>query len=240
MLADSHVDATGPIPVQGVATGIVAGHFTFIRKSGKIGAMGAWFAFEFWLLALVATWMTATAIVALRSRTRRMEDMNNLYEQVIGAVRTGDLPRAILILEGEPGSLAKLLSSVLTECTKLAPKLRVAYKISLESLKRQGLVALSPLRMVVFLAPLIGILGFLGPAAVALMGRSASWIHALWLLLLSAIIAGLSWLFLSAASKLDRDSLTVAGDLGRKLLNYLLGPESPLTALRGRSFPIEE
>ena len=202
--------------------------------------MSVWFAFEFWLLALVATWMTATAIVALRSRTRRMEDMNNLYEQVIGAVRTGDLPRAILILEGEPSQLARLLSSVLTECTKLAPKLRVAYKISLESLKRQGLVALSPLRMAAFLAPLIGILGLLGPAVVALMGHPASWIHALLLLLLSAIIAGLSWLFLSAASKVDRDSLIVAGDLGRKLLNYLLGPERPLTVLRGRSFPIEE
>jgi hypothetical protein len=194
---------------------------------------------EFCLLALVSTWMTATAIVAFRGRNQRAEEMNNLYEQVLGAVRAGDLPRAILILEGEPGPLAKLLSSILTESTKFTPKLRVAYKISLESLKRHGQVAVTPLRLAALVAPAIGLLGLLGPLAVLILGRTPSWPHALLLLLLSAAISAIAYILLSIAVRFDRDSLLVAGDLGRKMLNYLLSPESPLTGLRGRSFPME-
>jgi hypothetical protein len=201
--------------------------------------VSAWFIVELVLLALVSTWMTASAIVALGGKSRRIEEMNNLYEQVLGAVRAGDLPRAILILEGEPGALAKLLSSILTESTKFTPKIRVAYKISLESLKRRGQVAISPLRLVFLIAPAIGVLGLLGPLGALTLGHPASWMLALMLLVVSVVIAVICYALLTVAVRVDRDSLLVAADLGRKLLNYLLGPESPLTTLRGQSFPVE-
>jgi hypothetical protein len=167
---------------------------------------------------------------------QHVEQMNNLYEQVLGAVRVGDLPRAILILEGEPGPLAKLLSSILSEATKFTPKMRVAYKISLESLKRQGQIVLSPLRGASLIAPAIGILGFLGPLFVLILGHNPSWMHALWLMILSFVIAGIAYALHTYANRADNESIQVAGDLGRKLLNYLLSPESPLASLRGQSF----
>ena len=72
--------------------------------------MNLWLSIEFWFLAFLSTWMTATAILALKGYRRFEEEMGNLYEQVYGAVRSGDLPRAILLLEGEPGPLAGLPS----------------------------------------------------------------------------------------------------------------------------------
>lgn len=202
--------------------------------------MDTWFAIEFWFLALLSTWMTAAAILSFRGRSHREEDMNNLFEQVIGAVRSGDLPRAILLLEGEPGPLAALLSSVLTEATKFTPKLRVAYKITLETLRRRSQVTMSPLRVVTAAAPIVGVLGFLYPIAVLIAGSAPPWAHALWLLVISLLIGGSAHVCLTIADRQDRDNLLVAGDLGRKLLTYLLGPESPLPALRGRSFPAAE
>ena len=132
----------------------------------------AWFIIELILLALASTWITASAFIAIGGRSSRAKEMNNLYEQVLGAVRAGDLPRAILILEGEPGPLARLLSSILTESTKFTPKLRVAYKISLESLKRHGQVAISPLKLVLVVSPAIGVLGLLGPLGAMTLGPS--------------------------------------------------------------------
>jgi hypothetical protein len=222
--------------VAGTAGTAGTGEFSFGRKSCKLSTVGAWFTIEFWLLALVSTWMTASAIIALRGRVQHDEQMNNLYEQVLGAVRVGDLPRAILILEGEPGPLAKLLSSILTEATRFTPKLRVAYKITLESIKRHGQIALSPLRGASLIAPAIGVLGFLGPLTVLMIGNTPSWMHALWLLLLSVVISAIAYMLHSFASRAGRESAEVAGDLGRKLLNYLLSPESPLPSLRGQSF----
>lgn len=202
--------------------------------------MAIWLGIEFWLLAIISTWMTASAITALRGRAQKTEEMNNLYEQVIGALRAGDLPRAILLLEGEPGPLARLLSSLLTESTKLSPKLRVAYKITLESLKRQGQLAVTPLRAVGFIAPLLGLLGMVASLIAALFNATPYWAQALWLLLLSVVISGISWLFLYTINKADKESIAVAGDYGRKLLNILLSPDSPLISLRGHAFPIED
>ena len=68
--------------------------------------MGLWLSIEFWLLALLSTWMTATAIGIFKGQKQLEEELENLYGQVYGSVRSGDLPRAILLLEGEPGPLA--------------------------------------------------------------------------------------------------------------------------------------
>lgn len=199
--------------------------------------MGTWFAVEFWFLALLSTWMTASAILAIRGHRQRREEMEGLYEQVVSSVRDGDLPRAILLLEGEPGPLAALLSSILTEATKFTPKLRVAYKITLESLKRRSQVTMNPLRAVSVLAPVVGVIGLVIPTWAWAVGGPPAWIHFVALLILAAIIAVIAHSCLAMAQRQDKDSLLIAGELGRKLLDFLLGSESPLPALRGRGFP---
>jgi hypothetical protein len=199
--------------------------------------MGAWFAAEFCLLAVLSTWMTASAILALKGNRQRHEEMNELYEQVVSSVRSGDLPRAILLLEGEPGPLAALLSSILTEATKFTPKLRVAYKITLESLKRRSQVTMNPLRAVSLMAPAVGVIGFVVPIWALLADGRPAWTHHVALLILASILGAIAHFCLVIAERQDRDSLLIAGELGRKLLNFLLGSESPLPALRGRGFP---
>jgi hypothetical protein len=202
--------------------------------------VGVWLITEFWLLAVLSTWMTATAIFTLRGRGRRKEDMLNLYEQVVGSVRSGDLPRAILLLEGEAGPLAALLSSILTEATKFTPKLRVAYKVTLESMKRRGEVSVNPLRVISVAAPVIGVLGFVSPVAALITGAPVAWPHALWLAVLSVLIAAVSYGTLFLAERHNRDTQDTVGELGRKLLSYLLSDDSPLHAVRGKSFPAPE
>ncbi|MFH1675468.1 MAG: hypothetical protein ABIC40_00485, partial [bacterium] len=130
--------------------------------------------------------------------------MNNLYEQVLGAVRTGDFPRAILMLEGEEGQLAILMASILTEATKFAPKLRVAYKITLESLRRQSQLTTGPLRFSAIVSPLIGILGFLAPLISLIRGTSPMWYHALVLLGVSFVIGITSRVILHVSEKQNR------------------------------------
>ncbi len=185
--------------------------------------MGAWLTIVFWVLAVLATWMTATAIIVLRARRDRLEDMTNLYEQVVGAVRAGDLPRAVLLLEGEPGPLATLLSSILTEATKFTPKLRVAYKITLESLKRRSLVTVSPLRAVMILALIFGVMAFLSPLAAVFQGATPVWTHTLAIFILSMVIALIAQILYAVAARQDRENLIAAGDMGRNLLTVLLG-----------------
>lgn len=201
--------------------------------------MTAWYAVEFWLLALVSTWMTASAIVALGSVSQRKEDMENLYEQVLGAMRAGDLPRAILILEGEPGPLARLLSALLNESTKFSPKLRVAYKVTLESIKRHGQAALNPLRLAGLTAFVIGVVGLAGPIGALIAGNTPPWWLAVSVLTLSLVIGAVASFLRITAMRADSNTLLIAEDLGRKLLNYLLGPESPLASVTSRNFPEE-
>jgi len=198
------------------------------------------FAIEFWALALLSTWMTATAIILLRARRQRVEEMQNLYQQVMGSVRTGDLPRAILILEGEGGPLAAILSSILTESTKFTPKLKVSYKVTVESLKRRDLIRTNPLRIVSMLAVLIGVLGILNPVISLMTGGQNSWMPVLLLLVLAILISLVSYIFLKIADRQQSENLDVASDLGRELLNYLLSPESPLRTLRGQAFPLPQ
>jgi len=196
--------------------------------------MGIFLGIEYLLLFLLSTWMTATAIRLLKGAAVMDEDMDNLHGQVLGAVRAGDLPRAILILEGEPGPLAAILSNVLTEATKFTPKLRVAYKVTLESIKRRSMVATNPFRLVMMFAPFIGIVWFI----VSIFGKNqTSFTISLWLMLLSFLIALVSWFINGITVKQDQQRLLKAGDLGRQVLNFLLSPESPLPALRGRAFP---
>lgn len=199
--------------------------------------MGISLAIEFWILAILSTWMTATAILVLKGRRQLEEEMRNLYEQVIGAVRKGDLPRAILILEGEPGPLAAILSSVLIEATKFTPKLRVAYKVTLESLKRRSHLRTNPLRIVSLVAALIGVIGLVVPFAALLAGNPPAWAHAFLLLLLAVIISAIAYGIQGSAERQAREGLEAAGDLGKQMLSYLLSPESPLRALRGQAFP---
>jgi len=199
--------------------------------------VSAWYAVEFFILAFLSTWMTATILLALSSKRQREEDMNNLYEQVVGALRVGDLPRAVLMLEGETGPLAKLLASILNESTKYAPKLRVAYKVTLESLKRHSQISSVRLRVIAYLSLLVGILGFLGPLGAALLHKTPSWLLSFMLFIISLFIAGIAYLSLARVSKMEQEEVVQAGDLGRKLLNYLLSSESPLKFLRGDSFP---
>ncbi len=202
--------------------------------------MNTGFAIEFWILALLSMWMTATAIIVLRARRQRVEEMQNLYQQVIGSVRTGDLPRAILILEGEAGPLATILSSILTESTKFTPKLKVSYKVTVESLKRRDLIRTNPLRIVSMLSVLVGLLGVLNPVISLMTGGQNSWIPVLYLLILALIISLVSYIFLRLADRQQRENLDFASDLGRDLLNYLLSPESPLRTLRGQAFPLPQ
>lgn len=202
--------------------------------------MNIGFAIEFWALALLSTWMTATAIILLRARRQRVEEMQNLYQQVMGSVRTGDLPRAILILEGEGGPLAAILSSILTESTKFTPKLKVSYKVTVESLKRRDLIRTNPLRIVSMLAVLIGVLGILNPVISLMTGGQNSWMPVLLLLVLAILISLVSYIFLKIADRQQSENLDVASDLGRELLNYLLSPESPLRTLRGQAFPLPQ
>jgi len=189
---------------------------------------------EYALLFILSTWMTATAIRQMRGAAAVEEEMQNLHEQVFGAVKSGDLPRAILILEGEPGPLAAILTNVLTEATKFTPKLRVAYKVTLESIKRKSLIATNPFRIVTLIAPIIGVVWFL---ATLLSKNPASMSISIWFMLLSFVIAALSFILNSITVKQDQEQILQAGDLGRQTLNFLLSPQSPLPAIRGRSFP---
>lgn len=199
--------------------------------------MGLWLSIEFWLLALLSTWMTATAISIFKGQKQLEEEMENLYGQVYGSVRSGDLPRAILLLEGEPGPLASLLSSILTEATKFTPKLRVAYKVTLESMKRRSQVRMNPLRVVSLFAPALGVLGFLSPLIALMTGSPSAWMHALWLCVCGFAIGLISYGILAIAERRNRQDMEDVGEYGRKLLGYLLSPESPLQTLRGQSFP---
>ena len=202
--------------------------------------MGTWLTIIFIVLGLLSTWMTAKALFLLGSRRQEEEDMNNLFEQVFGSVKSGDLPRAILILEGEPGPMAKLLSSMLTEATKFTPKLRVAYKVTLESMKRRDQVNMNPLRLVRFTAPVVGIFSFLGPIISLGSESHPLWTHALLLFVLGLVIGAISAVTLTMAERQSAKINDFAGVLGRKLLTYLLGPESPLSSIRGKSFPEPE
>lgn len=202
--------------------------------------MGTWLIIIFIVLGLLSTWMTATALFILGNRRQAEEDMNNLFEQVFGSVKSGDLPRAILLLEGEPGPMARLLSSMLTEATKFTPKLRVAYKVTLESMKRRDQVGMNPLRLIRIAAPVVGILGFLGPLVSLGSENPPSWTHALLLFVLGLVIGAISAVVLTMAERQSTQASDFVGDLGRKLLTYLLGPESPLGSIRGKSFPEPE
>jgi hypothetical protein len=199
--------------------------------------MGAWLITLFIILALLSTWMTATILFLLINQNQTREDMNNLFEQVFGAVRSGDLPRAILLLEGEPGPMARLLSSMLTEATKFTPKLRVSYKVTLESMRRRSDVSMNPLRIIRIAAPVIGLLGFLQPFMSLGSGNPASWMHATWFFILGIVIGAISAAALIIAERQSSNIIDFAGDLGKKLLTFLLGPESPLGAIRGKAFP---
>ncbi len=196
--------------------------------------MNIWFTIEFSLLAFLSTWMTATAIMVLRGRRQREEEMKNLYEQVIGALQTGDLPRAILILEGEPGPLASILSSVLTEATKFNPKLRVAYKVTIESLRRRSQIQTNPLRIIPPFAIIFGILGLL---VALIIGDSQAWTIAFLMLIIVLVISIISFLVRISTERQSRENLIAAGDLGKSMLDFLLSPESPLRRLRGQAFP---
>jgi len=200
--------------------------------------MDLWLGITFWAIFILSTFMTASALVALKGRTRREEEMQNIFEQVMGAVRAGDLPRSILLLEGEPGTLPTLLSSILTEATKFTPKLRVAYKVTMETQKRRSKVRQNPLRLVAYTAPVVGLLSILSPIF-GLMSSSvpSAWLHAFIILLIGVAVGVLSYFLLKLAEKQDQDALIEAGEYGRKMLNYLLGPESPLKLLRGQAFP---
>jgi uncharacterized membrane protein YqjE len=187
--------------------------------------MGAWLTIIFCLLALASVWMTASAIIAFTGRRQREDEMVNLYEQVVGAIRNGDLPRAILLLEGEPGPLATLLSSILTEATKFTPKLRVAYKITLESLKRRSMLNVSSLRAISFVAIFLGLLGLFSPLVALITNDVPAWRHAIFVFVLSLVIAAIAQGALITAVRQDRDMLIAAGELGRKLLNVLMKPE---------------
>jgi len=198
------------------------------------------FGIELVILALMSTWMTATAILVLRARIHRVEEMKNLHEQVIGSVRSGDLPRAILILEGEDGPLAAILSSVLTEATKFTPKLKVAYKVTVESLKRRGMVRTNPLRIVTMLSVLVGILGFLIPLITLIAGNTPSWGHAFILLITAFVVSAISYTVLMIADRQQRENLDVASELGREMLSFLLSEESPLRSIGGRAFPLPQ
>ena len=199
--------------------------------------MGILLAIEYLLLFLLSTWMTATAIRILRTLSNSEEEMQNLHGQVFGAVKSGDLPRAILILEGEPGPLASILSNILTEATKFTPKLRVAYKVTLESLKRKSMVATNPFRLVTLIAPVLGVICFV----INLLVKNPESINqSIWFLVLSVVISLISWILNSITSKYDLNCIILASDLSREVLTYLLSPESPLPAMRGRSFPPAE
>lgn len=202
--------------------------------------MGTWLTVIFILLALLSTWMTATALFVLFNRGQAEEEMTNLFEQVFGSVKTGDLPRAILLLEGEPGPMAKLLSTILTEATKFTPKLRVAYKVTLESMKRRHQVNMNPLRIVRLMAPIIGIIGFGGPLMSLGSANPSTWAHAFWIFVLSVLIGAVSRVILAVAERQSSQTLDLIGDHGRRLLSYLLGPESPLGSIRGQAFPRPE
>ncbi len=179
----------------------------------------------FCLLGLVSIWMTASAINALTGQRAREDDMVNLYEQVVGSIRSGDLPRAVLLLEGEPGPLATLLSAILTEATKFTPKLRVAYKITLESLKRRSLLNVSHLKAAAFISIVLGLLAIVTPIAALVKNADPAWSHAILVLIVAFAIALFAQIFQSIAIRRDRDGLIAAGELGRKLLKILMGSE---------------
>ncbi|MCX6645171.1 MAG: hypothetical protein NTY09_02260 [bacterium] len=202
--------------------------------------MGIWLIIIFVILALLSTWMTATAFFVLSNGRQSGEEMTNLFEQVFGSVRSGDLPRAILVLEGEPGPMAKLLSCMLTEATKFTPKLRVAYKVTLESMRRRNQVAMNPLRIIRAAAPLAGILGFLGPLISVGSGNPSTWPHAFWVFILGIVIGLIAATVLAVTERQNDRTIDLAEELGRKLLTYLLGPDSPLGSIRGQAFPKPE
>ena len=189
------------------------------------------------MLALLSTWLTATTIIAVPSRRRYDEDVGNLYEQVLGAVKSGDLPRGILFLEGEDFPMARILSAILTESTKFTPKLRVAYKITLESLRRRSQVEMTPLKIVTVLAPLLGLLGMIVPVAALIGGSAPPWKMAFLLLVLGIIVGGASQICLSFATRQYLESLDSASEYGKKMLNFLLSADSPLSELRMSRFP---
>ncbi|HDS30394.1 MAG TPA: hypothetical protein ENN67_05050 [Firmicutes bacterium] len=186
--------------------------------------MGAWLIIVFVLLGLLSVWMTASAIIAFTGQRQREDEMLNLYEQVAGAVRNGDLPRAILLLEGEPGPLAILLSSILTEATKFTPKLRVAYKITLESLKRRSMMNVSSLRAISIIAIFLGILGIVSPIVALIENDTPAWRHSIFVLIVAVVIAAISQITMVIAIRQDREMLLSAGELGRKLLGVLMKP----------------
>jgi hypothetical protein len=202
--------------------------------------VGIWLIIIFVILALLSTWMTATALFVLSNGRQSEDEMTNLFEQVFGSVRSGDLPRAILVLEGEPGPMAKLLSSMLTEATKFTPKLRVAYKVTLESMRRRHQVILNPLRIIRAAAPLAGILGFAGPLISAGSPNPSTWPHAFWVFVLGIVISAVAATFLAIAERQSDRTIDLAEELGRKLLTFLLGPDSPLGSIRGKAFPKPE
>lgn len=188
--------------------------------------MGIWVGLLFWILALLATWTTATFLI-LKSQTTVDEDMENLYEQVSGAVRNGDTARALLLLEGEHGNLASLLSGILSESTKFNPRLRVTYKITLESLKRRSLITLAPLRVVYSTAPVIGVMALLSPIISLFRQVPAAWGHALFILVLSLLIMAAARYAYSIAGKKDEGYLEAVGNYGRLLLNSVLSIQDP-------------
>jgi biopolymer transport protein ExbB/TolQ len=200
--------------------------------------VGIAFSIEFWLLGLLSAWMTASAISILPQRQKYHESVHNLFEQVLGAVRAGDLPRAVLFLEGEDEPMPRVLSAILTEATKFTPKLRVAYKITLESIKRRSQVNLNPLRIVTILAPLLGLVGFLMALIALITGGTPNWPVAFFLLVISLAIAGISQVIFSVSVRLHKEAISAAESYGRKLLNFLMGPESPLSELRQKRFKV--
>lgn len=187
--------------------------------------MGVFLIVIFCLLGLVSIWMTASAINALTGQRAREDDMINLFEQVVGSIRSGDLPRAVLLLEGEPGPLATLLSAILTEATRFTPKLRVAYKITLESLKRRSLLNVSHLKAAAFISIVLGLLAIVTPIAALVKNTEPAWSHAILVLIVAFAIALFAQIFQSIAIRRDRDGLIAAGELGRKLLKILMGSE---------------
>jgi hypothetical protein len=107
-------------------------------------------------------------------------------------------------------------------------------------MKRRGEVSVNPLRVISVAAPVIGVLGFVSPVAALITGAPVAWPHALWLAVLSVLIAAVSYGTLFLAERHNRDTQDTVGELGRKLLSYLLSDDSPLHAVRGKSFPAPE
>ena len=89
-------------------------------------------------------------------------------------------------------------------------------------------------------APALGVLAFLSPLIALMSGNPPAWTHAMWIAVVGIAVGIISYVVLAIAERQNRNSLDEVGEYGRKLLSFLLGPESPLKTLRGQSFPAPE